>query len=137
MKTREKKTVKHITGRRYYFNKTLMDQIVLQKQKCTPFKKLTSSTHCVSAVITYFNTQYVNIINISDVRQLVKKIRMTTLKIRQFFKVRLTYLMQERQLVQKIRMTTLQIHWLHRRVLSLYNCSLHSHTYPSQNQAIL
>ena len=43
----------------------------------------------------------------------------------------LTYLMQERQLVQKIRMTTLQIHWLHRRVLSLYNCSLHCLTYLS------
>ena len=28
MKTREKNPVKHITGRRYYFNKTLMDQIV-------------------------------------------------------------------------------------------------------------
>ena len=39
--------------------------------------------------------------------------------------------MQERQLVQKIRMTTLQIHLLHRRVLSLYNYSLHCLTYLS------
>ena len=29
----------------------------------------TSSTHCVSAVVAYFNTQYVNMINIPDARE--------------------------------------------------------------------
>ena len=62
-----------------------------------------------------FNAQYVNMINISNARE--------------------TAGAQDQAFEE--RTTTPQIHWLYRRVLSLYNCSLQSHTYHFQNQAIL